>query len=328
MHSPKIRASTFTLNKRGFDMRILVIGAGATGGYFGGRLLQAGRDVTFLVRKKRAELLAANGLVIKSPAGDITLPNPPTVLSENIKSPFDVIILSCKAYDLDDAIASFAAAVGPDTAIIPFLNGMKHLDVLDATFGIDRVLGGQCQVASMLAADGTIHHLSPLQAMSFGERGTPKGDRAKRIETTLQGATFDARASDVIVQEMYEKWVFLATLAGATSLMRASAGVITGAPGGEQFMRALRAEIASVAEAAGHAPRAEFLERTGTLLFSPGSQMTASMLRDIRSNARIEADQIIGDLIHRAETNKTVALDVPLLRLVYTHLKAYEAQLG
>jgi 2-dehydropantoate 2-reductase len=309
-------------------MRILVIGAGATGGYFGGRLLQAGRDVTFLVRLKRAELMAKNGLVIKSPVGDVTLKSPPTVLAENLKTPFDVIILSCKAYDLDDAIKSFANAAGPDTAIIPFLNGMKHLDVLDAKFGIDRVMGGQCQVASVLDAEGIIHHLSPLQAMSFGERGTPRGDRARRIEATLQGAMFDAKASDVIIQEMYEKWVFLATLAGATSLMRAPAGHITGAPGGEQFIRGLRSEITSVAEAAGYPPRGEFIERTGGLLFAPGSPMTASMLRDIRANARIEADQIIGDLIHRAETNTKGALSVPLLRIVYTHLKAYESQLA
>jgi 2-dehydropantoate 2-reductase len=274
-------------------MRILVIGAGATGGYFGGRLLQAGRDVTFLVRPKRAELLAKNGLVIKSPAGDVTLKNPPTIVADKITAPFDVIILSCKAYDLEDAMASFAAAVGPDTAIIPFLNGMKHLDVLDAKFGIDRVMGGQCQIASMLDTEGVIHHLAPMQSMSFGERGTPKGDRAKQIEAALQGAMFETRASDVIMQEMYEKWVFLATLAGATSLMRAAAGHITGAPGGADFIRALR-EIASVAEAAGHAPRAEFLTRTEGLLFAPGSPLTASMLRDIRGNARIEADQIIG----------------------------------
>lgn len=309
-------------------MRILVIGAGATGGYFGGRLLEAGRDVTFLVREKRAELLAKNGLTIKSPLGDFAKANPPTLLAKNIKQPFDVIILSCKAYDLDNAMASFAPAVGPDTAIIPFLNGMKHLDVLDKKFGIERVMGGQCQIAATLNPDGTIVQLTPMHGMSFGERGTSKGDRAKRIEAQLQGAKFDARASDMIIQEMWEKWVFLATLAGATSLMRASAGQITAAPSGADFIRSLRAEIASIADAAGHAPRAEFLERTGSMLFAPGAPMTASMLRDIRANARIEADQIIGDLIHRAETNKNGALNVPLLRIVYTHLKAYEAQLG
>lgn len=309
-------------------MRILVIGAGATGGYFGGRLLEAGRDVTFLVREKRAELLAKNGLIVKSPVGDFTKTNPPTLLAKDIKQPFDVIILSCKSYDLDDAMASFAAAVGPDTAIIPFLNGMNHLDTLDRKFGIDRVMGGQCQIAATLGPQGEIIQLTPMHGMSFGERGAPKNDRARRIEAQLQGAKFDARVSDSIMQEMWEKWVFLATLAGATSLMRAPAGHITAAPGGADFIRELRAEIASVAEAAGHAPRAEFLERTGSMLFAPGAPMTASMLRDIRSGARIEADHVIGDLIHRAETNKKGALNVPLLRIVYTHLKAYESQLN
>jgi 2-dehydropantoate 2-reductase len=306
-------------------MRILVIGAGATGGYFGGRLLQAGRDVTFLVRPKRAALLKQNGLVIKSPAGDVTRPNPPTVLADAITAPFDVIILSCKAYDLDDAIASFAPAVGPDTAIIPFLNGMRHLDVLDAAFGIERVMGGQCQIAATVDPQGAILHLAPMHLMSFGERGPAKGDRAKRIEAVLQGAIFEARASDVIVQEMWEKWVFLATLAGSTCLMRAPAGHITAAPGGADFIRGLRDEIAGIAAAAGHAPRPEFLERIGGMLFAPGAPLTASMLRDIRANARIEADQIIGDLVRRAEA---AALAVPLLRVVYTHLKAYESQLA
>ncbi|HXN88012.1 MAG TPA: 2-dehydropantoate 2-reductase N-terminal domain-containing protein, partial [Methylocella sp.] len=122
-------------------MRILVVGAGAIGGYFGGRLLQAGRDVTFLVRPKRAMELARDGLVIKSPNGDVTLKDPPTVQADKLAQKFDVVLLSCKAFDLDDAIKSFAPAVGPQTAIIPLLNGMRHLDVLDEKFGKDRVLG-------------------------------------------------------------------------------------------------------------------------------------------------------------------------------------------
>ena len=100
-------------------MRILVVGAGAIGGYFGGRLLQAGRDVTFLVRPKRASELAASGLVIKSPSGDVTLKNPPTVQADGLTEKFDVVLLSCKAFDLEDAIKSFAPAVGPTTLIIP-----------------------------------------------------------------------------------------------------------------------------------------------------------------------------------------------------------------
>src|SRR6478672_8427505 len=124
-------------------MRFLVVGAGATGGYFGGRLLEAGRDVTFLVRPARAERLAATGLRITSPAGNVTLRSPPTVLASELRNPFDAVILSCKAYDLDGAIESFAPAVGPDTAVVPLLNGMRHLDVLDARFGARRGHGGR-----------------------------------------------------------------------------------------------------------------------------------------------------------------------------------------
>src|SRR3954468_7808447 len=136
--------------QKGNDMRLLVIGAGAIGGYFGGRLLQAGRDVTFLVRPPRASETASAGLGIKSPNGDVTLKNPPTVQADALKEKFDVVLLSCKAFDLDDAIKSFAPAVGPDTAIIPMLNGMKHLDILDGKFGKERVLGGLCAIAATL----------------------------------------------------------------------------------------------------------------------------------------------------------------------------------
>src|SRR6202012_1795672 len=131
-------------------MRILVVGAGAIGGYFGGRLLQAGEDVTVLVRPRRPAEPASAGLVIKSPHGDVTLKNPPTVQADTLKEKFDVVLLSCKAFDLEDAIKSFAPAVGPQTSIIPLLNGMKHLDTLDEKFGRERVLGGLCAIAVTL----------------------------------------------------------------------------------------------------------------------------------------------------------------------------------
>src|SRR6201995_5326240 len=111
-------------------MRILVVGAGAIGGFFGGRLLAAGRNVTFLVRERRAAQLARTGLVIKSKLGDVSLPAPPLVSAETLKAPYDVVLLACKAFDLDGALAAFAPAVGPNTAILPLLNGLAHLDAL------------------------------------------------------------------------------------------------------------------------------------------------------------------------------------------------------
>src|SRR3954452_12115571 len=182
-------------------MRILVVGAGAIGGYFGGRMLQSGADVTFLVRPKRAAELADAGLLIKSPLGDVTLKNPRTLQADRLKEKFDLVLLSCKAFDLDDAITSFAAAVGPDTAIIPLLNGMRHLDSLDAKFGSERVLGGLCAIAVTLNEQREVVQLQPMQSLTFGERDGAMTDRVRAIAAVMEKANFGARTSDSIILE-------------------------------------------------------------------------------------------------------------------------------
>jgi len=305
-------------------MRILVVGAGAVGGYFGGRMLAAGRDVTFLVREKRAQLLARNGLQIKSPVGDLALSNPPTVQKQNLQQAYDLVILSCKAYDLNDAIDSFAAAIGPDTVILPLLNGLQHLDVLAARFGAEKILGGQCVIASTVDADGAIRHLNTFHGMTFGERDGAASARVQAIEQQLAGAGFDVNASATILQSMWEKWIMLASLAGSTSLMRSNIGDIMQAAGGLEFVSGLLDEASGVAAANGHAPGGPFFERTRKMLTEAGSTLTASMFRDIGNGARIEADHIIGDLLRRG---REAAVKTDLLQVVYTHLKTYEARL-
>jgi 2-dehydropantoate 2-reductase len=306
-------------------MRILVVGAGAIGGYFGGRMLQAGRDVTFLVRPRRAAELADAGLVIKSPNGDVTLKGPPTVQADKLTEKFDMVVLSCKAFDLDDAIKSFAPAVGPQTSIIPLLNGMSHLDVLDGKFGPERVLGGLCAIAATLNDRREVVQLNPLQSLNFGERDGKMSDRVRAVAVAMASGNFGAVASENIVQEMWEKWVFLATLAACTCLMRASVGNILGSPGGKDFILGMLDESSAVAAAEGHVPRGPFFERTRGMLTADGSQMTASMFRDIKAGAPVEADHVIGDLIARGDAAK---VPVPKLRTAYTHLKAYEMQRG
>src|ERR1700680_440236 len=217
------------------NMRILVVGAGAIGGYFGGRLLQAGRDVTFLVRPRRAQELADTGLIIKSPRGDIAIRKPATILRQNIGHPFDLVLLSCKAYDLAGAIDSFAAAVGPETLVLPLLNGMRHLDMLDARFGRSHILGGQCIIAATLDSQRAVVHLNDTHKLAFGERDGVNSDRIHRVASTLEHAGFDASLSEHIVQEMWEVWVFLATLAGGTCLMRAPIGDSVVSRGGRRL---------------------------------------------------------------------------------------------
>ena len=304
-------------------MRILVVGAGAIGGYFGGRMLQAGRDVTFLVRPKRAAELAAAGLMIKSPNGDVTLKDPPVVQADKLRDRFDVVLLSCKAFDLEDAIRSFAPAVGPQTVIIPLLNGMLHLDVLDRKFGNQRVLGGLCAIAVTLNEHREIVQLAPMQSLSFGERDGKLSDRVRALAEVMASGRFGAAASEQIIQDMWEKWVFLASLAASTCLMRAPVGHILAAPGGKDFILGMLDECGAVAAAEGHTPGGPFFERVRGMLTAEGSQLTASMFRDIRAGAPVEADHVIGDLIARGDAAK---VPVPKLRTAYTHLKAYERQ--
>ena len=308
-------------------MRTLIVGAGATGGYYGARLAEAGADVTFLVRPARAAKLAADGLNVRSPLGDLHLPDPPTVTADRLVEAgrFDLILLSCKAYDLDSAISDLAPAVGADTAILPVLNGMSHLDALDARFGAERVLGGSCAIAATVAPDGAIRHMSELCSITYGERDGSRSARIEAVDAMMRGLKFQPRLSDVILQEMWEKWVFLATLAGATTLMRAAVGDIVAAPEGTALIEALHAECTIVAASSGFEPRAIVAERARAQLTAAGSTFTASMLRDIESKGRIEADHVIGDLIARGQ-RLAPEVSFQVLTAVYTGLKAYEAR--
>jgi 2-dehydropantoate 2-reductase len=300
-------------------MRILVVGAGAVGGYFGGRLLKAGRDVTFLVRPRRAAELAQHGLTIRSPVGDFHRLSPPTVLQEELAEPFDLVLLSCKAYDLEGAITSFAKAVGPATAILPLLNGMRHIERLVERFGPERVLGGLCAISATLGPDGAIVHFNDWHALSFGELDGARSQRIEAIASALLNAGFDARLSDEIRQEMWEKWVFIATAAGITCLMRASVGDYVAAGGSDLALRLL-SECASIAAAQGYPLREPALERTRAAMTATGSPIKASMLRDIEGGKPAEGDQILGDLLRRAAKPD----DLSLLRIATLHVKAYE----
>ena len=237
--------------------------------------------------------------------------------------PFDVVILSCKAYDLDAAIESVAPAVGPDTAVVPLLNGMRHLDVLDARFGPDRVLGGSCFISARLDDAGRVVHVSDIHRLAFGERSGGRSPRVDAIAAAMAGAKFEAVASDRIVLEMWEKWVFLAALAGITCLTRSAVGDVVAA-GGADLAAALLEECRSVAAAAGYPPRPESLQAALGRLTDAGSAVTASMLGDVERRGRTEADHILGDLLRRR--GGAADGDRSLLRVAYTAVKAAEAR--
>jgi 2-dehydropantoate 2-reductase len=300
-------------------MRALVVGAGATGGYFGGRLAQAGRDATFLVRPNRAEQLRRDGLQIVSPHGDVTL-SPQLATAEDITAAYDLVLLATKGFALDRALNDVAPAIGNDTMILPLLNGMRHLDTLVGRFGEAPVLGGVCIIGATLDEAGRIRHLNELHELSYGERNGAGSERVARLDTFMQGSGFTARASQHIMQEMWEKWVFLAALGGITCLLRGTIGQIEAAPGGADLARQLLQECAAVAAASGYPPRDEVFARIRTALTTPGSSLASSMYRDLQQQNDVEADHILGDLLERS---RSFGLPAPILTAAFANLSVY-----
>lgn len=301
-------------------MRILILGAGGIGGYYGARLQQAGGDVSFLVRPARAAQLRASGLKLFSAYGDLQL-TPKVLTGDEIKSSFDVIVVSCKAYDLDSAIAAITPAVGGETVIIPLLNGIRHIDTLVARFGAERVLGGVAIISVVLGGDGEIRHVNKMHKLITGARPGQASKWLQPIAELFAGAGFDFALAPNIEQAMWDKVVFLATLAGATCTLRASIGTILKTSAGENFITGLFDECASVAAACAHTVSEAQLGAYRTQLTDRSSALVASMLRDIEKGGPTEAEHIVGDLYARGEA---LGVATPLLRLAYSHLQAYE----
>ena len=301
-------------------MRILIVGAGAVGGYFGGRLAQAGRDVTFLVRPSRAKQLGQNGLRIISPHGDVVI-TPKLVSADKIDTPYDVVLLSVKAYALEAAMNDFAAAVGPETMIFPVLNGLRHVELLAKRFGEHAVIGGVCLVAAEIDDEGRIVQLADFQQLVYGERNGETTSRLQTLDATLRGAGFDARLSTDIMQAMWEKWVQLASLGAITCLMRGAIGEIMAVPGGADMSLKVLDESSAIATACGHKPSETLLSKHAAAITAPGSPLTSSMYRDLRNGAPVEADHILGDLIERGAAH---GVATPLLKAAFVNLRVYQ----
>jgi 2-dehydropantoate 2-reductase len=304
-------------------LKILILGAGAIGGYVGGRLQQSGHDVTFLVRPGRRAALERDGLVIKSTKGDITQ-KAKTVLNGGEGGPYDIVVLTCKAYDLDTAIAAIAPAVGLKTTVVPLLNGMRHLDLLDAKFGKEKVVGGLARVGVAMSADGTIQHTSPFAAISFGERdGQAPRAALQELDAAIKKSVIDGGLHANIMQDLWDKWVMLCSLASTNCLMRGSSGDILEADEGQAIVFEVVDEGRKVAAAAGHDPGDKGLQTIRGFLTVRGSRFTASMLHDLEKGAMVEADHIVGDMIARA---KKAGISTPNLRMAYAHLQVYLAR--
>jgi 2-dehydropantoate 2-reductase len=260
-------------------------------------------------------------LRIESPFGDAQVAVK-TVLAPEVAPVYDAVILTCKAYDLDAAIATIAPAVAPNGYVLPFLNGIAHIDVLNETFGRHRVLGGTAKIQATIVPDGAIRQFNDWRTLTFGEQSGEMTERVRTLAALFEAAKgVEVFAVTDIMQRMWEKLVHLSTAAAMTCLMRANVGEIVRTPHGRDlFLDQLRCG-AAIAAANGHAPSAAFMKAWEETFSQRDSQYSTSMLRDIERGGQTEVEHILGFMLDKAVKAK-IACDT--LLLAYTNVKAFE----
>lgn len=302
------------------SLRILVLGAGGIGGFFGGRLAQAGADVSFLVREKRKAQLAGQGLKIESRFGNASLPVQAKLKSE-IGADYDIVLLTCKAYDLDAAIESIRPAMSGSAAVLPLLNGYAHVEELNERFGPHNVLPGTARIQVTLTSEGIVRQFNDWQTITFGEQDGRASDRANQLKALFDATGIEAKISPNIVRDLWWKLVHLATVAGMTCLMRANLGEIVRTPEGSALLMSFLEANAEIAARAGHRPDEVFMKNYWELFRQRDSLYEASMLRDLEKSGPIEAEHILGFMLRKC---REAGLPDTLHLAAYTHVKSYE----
>ena len=296
-------------------MKILILGAGGVGGYFGARLLKAGADVTYLLREKRQAKILAEGLIIETPKETFTV-QPKTVTREQLKPDYDLIVLAPKSFDFEDALSSLQGASSKGV-FLPFLNGLDHIQQLDTKFGKDRVMGGVAQIAATLSPTGAVKQLTDLHMLTVGHRSAAHEKIARDFFALCENSGFDRLYSENIEQSLWDKWVFLASLAGMTTLCRGHVGKISAAPWGIESTTSFYAESCAIAAANGFPTKDTAQKRSLDMLTNVKSSFAASMLRDLTQGNMTEHEHILGQMIQRGVSK---GVSCPLLKLAHTQL--------
>lgn len=295
-------------------MKFLVVGAGAVGGYFGARLAEKGEDVTFLVRERRFEELR-EGLHVKSLHGDITCS--PRLIRTGEKGTFDVILLSTKAYHLEQVLEDIKPFVATDTYILPLLNGMAHLKQLKQHFGVERVLGGLCFIESTLDGTGHIVQTSPSHYLLFGPLPGTRTDRLEELKQHLEGTLAPIKYSNTITSDMWNKYLFITTFSGVTSLFRSAIGPIRSQEEGRMMIRRLATEAKAAMERQG-AVFSDGIEQVQQQQIAQMAEtMKSSLQRDMEKGNEVESAHLFGTLLSKEEATQV------MLPAVYANLEIY-----
>ena len=276
-------------------MKVLILGVGGLGGFFGAHLQKTNCDVTFLVRDNTKKIVSENGIKILSDFGNFKI-NPILITKKDLKINYDVVIISCKAYHLDEAIADLKSTQ-KNAIIIPLLNGQAHINKLEKAFKKENVFGGVAHVSSNTKSPGEIKHVGKIKRLSFGSRHKANQDIANEFYQLCRKADFQTVLSDNIDQDIWEKWIFIATIAGATTLFQTSIDIISKKPNGKIFIQNLWNECINISKENGYELRTEAKNLHEDLLFKSDVPFKASMLVDMEKKINNRARAYIFEFI-------------------------------
>ena len=304
-------------------MKVLILGVGGLGGFFGAHLQKTNCDVTFLVRENTKKLVSERGIKILSDFGNFKI-NPVLITKKDLKINYDVVMISCKAYDLEEAIADLKPSQ-KNAVIIPLLNGQAHINKLEKAFKKENVFGGVAHVSSNTNAPGEIKHVGKIKRLSFGPRYKGNEQIANDFYQLCRKADFQTILSEDINQDIWEKWIFLATIAGATTLFQTSIDNINTKPNGKIFIQNLWNECINISKENGYELRTESKSLHEDLLFKSDYPFKASMLVDMEKKIMTEHEHIFFEFIKLGKKKK---LNTSLLETCLLNMSIYEDNLN
>jgi 2-dehydropantoate 2-reductase len=302
-------------------MKILVLGTGGLGGYFGARLAASGAEVTFVARGEHLKAMRTQGLQIKSALGDLLLKPVAATDDPATAGSVDVVMISVKLWDTQAAVDAAAPVVGPATAVVSFQNGVDAVDVVAKKFGHHRALGGLAHIAAVIEAPGVIRHNGTMQRLTFGELDGQPSERTERLLAQCQKAGIDASVSSHIQRAIWEKFVLIVGLSAMTTLTRLPIGPIREDPLTRKLLANVMREAVAVGIAKGIDLDADAAEKQLAFIDNVPYDMIASMLGDLRRGNRLELPWLSGGVVRLSETLNVVT---PANRFVYAALKLHE----
>src|SRR5712691_3392000 len=294
-------------------MRIVVMGSGGVGGYFGARLAQGGCDVRFVARGPHLAALMKNGLRVESKLGDIHLPEVRASDNPTALGPADLILISVKLWDTDTAIRAIKPIVDRGAFVISLQNGVRKEEILHRAFGETPVVGGLCYIASKISSPGVVSHTGTLQRLIFGEIDGRTSDRTQTFLQVCKRSRIDAEISSNIMRAIWEKFVFLVGVSASTTTMRATIGPIRTNPRTRAFLVDTMREVVAVGRAHAGQLDDDFAENRLPTCDGLPPEMTSSMHTDLEEGKPLEVDWLSGAVV---ALGKAVAVQTPLNRAV------------